>query len=115
MVLSLKIEPSPIFALLPLLGFAGMGSLDMSHFFVEHPIVKLVKGFFGGSCSVIVRPTANNGVEFPQDFLYLPSSYRFPFLLHLLSVLLDGFLARLRQQLPSGFGVRDSVEPDVVG
>jgi hypothetical protein len=113
MVLSLKIEPSPIFALLPLLGFAGMGSLDMSHFFVKHPIVKLAKGFFGGSCSVIVRPAANNGVEFPQDFLYLPSSYRFPFLLHLLSVLLDGFLARLSQQLPSSFGVRGSVEPDV--
>jgi hypothetical protein len=68
MVLSLKIEPSPVFAVLPLLRFAGMGSLDVSYFFVKHPIVKLVKGFFGGSCSIIVRPAANNGVEFPQDF-----------------------------------------------
>ncbi len=115
MVLSLKIELSPVFALLPSFGFAWMGSLDMPHFFVKHPIVKLVKGFFGGSRAVIVRPAANDGVEFPQDFLNLPSPYRFPFLLHLLSVLLDGFFARLGQQLPSSFGVRDSVEPDVVG
>ena len=28
-------------------------------------------------------------------------------------MLLDGFFARLGQQLPSRFGVRDSVEPDV--
>src|SRR5260370_23965331 len=113
MVLSLKIEPSPVFALLPLLGFAWMGSLDMPHFFVKHPIVQLVKGFFGGSRSVIVRPATNNGVEFPQDFLHLPSPHRFPFLLHLLSVLLDGFFALLSQQLPSGFCVRGSIEPDV--
>src|SRR5690349_13200850 len=101
MVLSLKVEPSPIVALLPLLGFAGMSSLDVSHFFVKHPIVKLVKGFFGGSCSIIVRPPADNGVEFPQDFLELPSSYCFPFLLHLLSVLLHSLFARLGEQLPS--------------
>ena len=69
MVLSLKIEPAPLFALLPVLGFVRVGSLDMSHFFVKHPIVKLVKGLFGSSCSVIVRPTANDGIEFPQDFL----------------------------------------------
>ena len=69
LVLPLKIELSPVFALLPLLRFAGMGSLDVSHFFVKHPVIKLVKGFFGGSCSVIVRPPADNGVEFPQDFL----------------------------------------------
>src|SRR5258708_34178882 len=87
-VLYLKIQPFPIFALLPFLGFAWVGSLDMPHFFVKHPIVKLVKGFFGGSCSVIVRPAANDGVEFPQGFLHLPSPYRFPFLLHLLSMFL---------------------------
>ena len=57
--------------------------------------------------------TANNGVEFPQDLLDLPSPYRFPFLLHLLSVFLDSFFARLGKPLPSRFGVRDSVESDV--
>src|SRR5260370_8617714 len=103
MVLSLKIEPSPIFALLPLLGFVRVGSLDMPHFFVKHPIVKLVKGFFGGSCPAIVRPTANDGVEFPQDFLPLPSSYPFPFLLLLLTVLLDSFFSRFCHQPPPAF------------
>ncbi len=113
MVLSLQIEPSPIFALLPSLGFTWMGSLDMPYFFVKHPIVKLIKSFFGGPRAVIVRPAANDGVEFPQDFLHLPSPYRFPFLLHLFSVFLDSFFARLGEQLPSGFGVRGSVESDV--
>src|SRR5260370_8672090 len=82
----------------------------MPHFFVKHPIVKLVKGFFGGSCPVIVRPTANDGVEFPQDFLRLPSSYRFPFLLHLLTVLLASFFARFGQQLPPRFRLGDPAQ-----
>ncbi len=64
MVLPVKIEPSPIFALPPFLGFVWVGSLDMSHFFVKHPIVKLVKRFFGSSRSVIVRPSANDGIVF---------------------------------------------------
>ena len=68
-VLSLKIQPAPIVALLPFLGFAWVGSFDMLYLLVKHPIVQFVKGFFGGSCSIIVRPAAKNGVEFPQDFL----------------------------------------------
>src|SRR6266487_36995 len=89
----------------PFLGFVWVGSLDMSHFFVKHPIVKLVKRFFGSSRSVIVRPSANDGIEFPQDFLHLPSTNLFPFLLHLVSVFLNSFFARFGQQFPSGFCV----------
>src|SRR5438128_1949914 len=105
MVLSLKVEPAPIFALLPLLGCGWVGSLDLPHFFVKHPIVKLVKGLFGSSWSVIVRPTANNGVQFPQDFPNGPSTYCLPFLSHLLSVFLNSLLAWLGEQLPSCFRV----------
>ena len=113
MVLSLKVQPTPVVALLPLLGFAWVGSLDMFHFLVKHPIVQFVKGFFGGSCSVVVRPSANNGVQFPQDFPNTPSTHCLPCLSHLLSVFLNSFLAWLGEQLPSCFRVGDSVEPDV--
>ena len=113
MVLSLKVQPAPLVALLPLLGFAWVGSLDMLYFFVKHPIVQFVKGFFGGSCSVVVRPSAKNGVQFPQDFPDAPSTYCLPCLSHLLSVLLNSFLAWLREELPSRFGVGGPVKPDV--
>ncbi len=104
-VLPVQIQPSPIFALLPFLGFMWVGSLDMSYLFVKHPIVKLVKRLFGSSCSMIVRPTANDGIEFPQDFPDIPPPNRLPFLFHLLSVFLNSFFAWFGQQFPSGFCV----------
>src|SRR6266568_480772 len=112
-VLPVQIKPSPIFALLPFLGFMGVGSLDMSYLFVKHPIIKLVKRLFGSSCAVIVCPTANNGVQSPQDFPDAPPPYCFPLLLHLLPVFLNSLFAWLGQQLPSRFRVGGFVVPDV--
>jgi hypothetical protein len=44
-ILSIQVEPAKIFGLTPLFWFMGVGTPDVAHLLVMHPVIQLMKSF----------------------------------------------------------------------
>ena len=60
---SIKLEPSPVFAVPPVFGFLGVHTSGVAVCFVEHPPVQAAKDFFGNGRAEVIGPSANDRIE----------------------------------------------------
>ncbi len=79
-VLSGRVELAPVASFAPVPGLAGMGALGVSYLSVKHPGVELLECLGCHANAKVVCPAADDGVDAPDDHLYVGALAGSPFL-----------------------------------
>lgn len=70
-VASLQVQPAPILLFSPSHGFPVVSMSRIAVFLVGHPMVQVIKEFFGYSHAEVICPSSNHWVELLESRLYI--------------------------------------------